>query len=89
MHDPAASGNKSPFVRDDFLFTLVTLKCYHYHFVVLGLYQGRFMQRDLHGANWLWHGHKSHVRLFWLWSMEKNSKSTWRVLWILHPAEFN
>lgn len=71
MHDPAASGNKSPLVKDDFLFTLVGLKCYHYHFVVLGLYQGRFMQRDLHGANWLWHGHKSHVRLSWLWSVEK------------------
>lgn len=29
MHDPAASGNKSPLMKDDFLFTLVTLKCYH------------------------------------------------------------
>lgn len=29
MHDPAASGNKSPLMKDDFLFTLITLKCYH------------------------------------------------------------
>lgn len=29
MHDPAALGNKSPLVKDDFLFTLVTLKCCH------------------------------------------------------------
>lgn len=29
MHDPAALGNKSPIVKDDFLFTLPTLKCYH------------------------------------------------------------
>lgn len=29
MHDPAALGNKSPMVKDDFLFTPHTLKCYY------------------------------------------------------------
>lgn len=29
MHDPDAVGNKSPLMKDDFLFMLVTLKCYH------------------------------------------------------------
>lgn len=29
MHDPVVLGNKSPIVKDDFLFTLHTLKCYH------------------------------------------------------------
>lgn len=49
MHDPAALGNKSPLMKDDFLFTLVTFKMLPLAFCCVGFVSGKIYAK---GFTW-------------------------------------